>query len=137
MFPKTGFVLQYQRGIQVRCLVVAIAGNTPNFFKECPGVLQPQKPTILPLLRDVNHIITMLATKMDSNLQIFTFPDKYILRYEEAIVKWNVAGIVYPSTSYNPINMFLNLKPNREIRLWADLAPHNKIMVKGHEPIPN
>jgi hypothetical protein len=33
--------------------------------------------------------------------------------------------------------MFLKLKPNREIRLLADLVPYNKITVKDHETIAN
>jgi hypothetical protein len=33
--------------------------------------------------------------------------------------------------------MFSKLKPNEEIRLLADLVPHNKIMVKDYRPIPN
>jgi hypothetical protein len=48
-----------------------------------------------------------------------------------------VADIIYPSSSHNPVNMFLKLKPNREIRLLADFVPHNKTMVKDQGPIPN
>jgi hypothetical protein len=61
--------------------------NILNFFQEFPGVFPPQKPTILLLLREVNHTITLLDTKMDSNPQIFTVLDEYILKYEEAIAK--------------------------------------------------
>jgi hypothetical protein len=91
---------------------------------------------LLPL-REVNHIITLLDTKRDSNPWIFTVPDKYIPKYEEAIVKWKAAGIIYLSGNHNPINMFPKLKPNGEIRLLADLVPCNKITVKDHGPIPN
>jgi hypothetical protein len=52
---------------------------------------------------------------MDSILQIFTVPDKYIPKFEEAIAKWKAAGITYPSASHNPVNMFLRLKPHGEI----------------------
>jgi hypothetical protein len=38
---------------------------------------------------------------------------------------------------HNPVNMFANVQPNGEIRLLADLVPHNKITVKDHGPIPN
>jgi hypothetical protein len=74
---------------------------------------------------------------MDCNPQIFTVPDKYIPKYEEAITKWKVVDIIYPSTSHNPVNIFPKLKPNREIRLLADLVPCKKITVKDHEHIPN
>jgi hypothetical protein len=50
------------------------------------------------------------------------------------MVKWKVADIIYPSTSHNPVNMFSKLKPNGEIRLLADLVPHNKIIVKDYRP---
>jgi hypothetical protein len=74
---------------------------------------------------------------MDSNPWIFTVPKKYIPKYEEAIAKWKAAGIVYPSASHNPVNMFPKLKSNKEIRVLADLVPCNKITVKDHRPIPN
>jgi hypothetical protein len=70
-------------------------------------------------------------------LQIFTVLDKFILKYEEAIVKWKLVDIIYPSASQNPVNMFPKLKLNREIRLLVNLVPHNKITVKDHGPIPN
>jgi hypothetical protein len=68
---------------------------------------------------------------------MFTVPKKYIPKYEVAIAKWNVAVIIYPSTSHNPVNMFLKHKPNGEIRLFADLVPYNKVTFKNHGPIPN
>jgi hypothetical protein len=85
----------------------------------------------------VNHTITLLKIKLDSNLRIFTVSDKYIPKYEEAIAKWKAVGIIDASTSHNPLNMFRKLKPNGEIRLLADHVPHNKIMVEDHEPILN
>jgi hypothetical protein len=85
----------------------------------------------------VNHTITLLDTKMDGNLQIFTVLGKYIPKYEESISQWKVAGILYPSASHNSVNMFLKLKPNREIRLLANLVPCRKIVVKDHRPIQN
>jgi hypothetical protein len=48
-----------------------------------------------------------------------------------------VAGNVYPSISYNSLNMFLKLKCNGEIRLLVNLVPFNKIMVKDYEFIHN
>jgi hypothetical protein len=78
----------------------------------------------------VNYNITLVDTKTDINLQIFTGPEKYIPKYEVAIAKWKAAGIIYPSPSHNPVNMFPKLKPNREIRPWANLVPHNKITIK-------
>jgi hypothetical protein len=48
-----------------------------------------------------------------------------------------VVGIFYPSASHNPVNLFPQLKPNREIRLLVDLVPHNKIMAEDHGPIAN
>jgi hypothetical protein len=80
-------VLQYQRGIQARFSAGVIPENTLNLFQEFPEVFPPQKHIILPLLQDVNHTITLVNTKMDSNPRIFTVPDKYIPKYEEAIVK--------------------------------------------------
>jgi hypothetical protein len=74
---------------------------------------------------------------MDSNPRIFIVSDKYIPKYEEAIVKWKAAGIIYPSASHNPVNMFPKLMPNGEIRLLADSMPCNKIMVKNHGLIFN
>jgi hypothetical protein len=35
----------------------------------------------------VNHTITLLDTKRDSNPQMFTVPKKYIPKYEVAIAK--------------------------------------------------
>jgi hypothetical protein len=74
---------------------------------------------------------------MQSNLQIITVPDKYILKYKGGIAKWKVAGNNYTSTIHNPVDMFSKLKPNREIRLLADLVPCNHIMVKDHGHILN
>jgi hypothetical protein len=61
--------------------------NTSNFFQEFPEVFSLQKPTLLPPLQEGNNTIILLNTKIDSNLQIFTVPDKYILKYEAAIAK--------------------------------------------------
>jgi hypothetical protein len=47
MFSKTGYVLQYQRGIQSQLSAASIAENIPNFFQEFPEVFPPQKLTIL------------------------------------------------------------------------------------------
>jgi hypothetical protein len=87
MFSKTEYVLQCQRGIKVQFSAAAIRENTSNFIQEFPEVFPYQKPTILPPLQDMNHTITLLETKMDSNPQILTVPDKYIPKLEEAITK--------------------------------------------------
>jgi hypothetical protein len=50
MFPKAGYMLECQRGIQMRFVVAAICENSLNFFQEFPEVFSFQKPTILPLL---------------------------------------------------------------------------------------
>jgi hypothetical protein len=52
----------------------------------------------------------LLETKIDSDPQIFTVPDRYILKYEEVIAKWKVAGISHPGSSQNPVNMVLKQK---------------------------
>jgi hypothetical protein len=69
MFLKTGYVLQCQRGIQAQfsAAAAAIPKNISNFFQEFPEVFPPQKLIILLPLREVNHIITLLDTKRDSN----------------------------------------------------------------------
>jgi hypothetical protein len=85
--------------------------NILNFFQEFLKVFPPQKPTILPLLQEVNYTITLLDTKIDNHLRIFTVYNKYIPKYEEAITKWKVAGIIYLSASHNLVNMFSKLKP--------------------------
>jgi hypothetical protein len=85
MLPKTRYVLQYQRGIQVLLSVAVRPENTLNFFQEFSEVFLPQKPSILSLLQYVNHTITLLDTKIDSNPQIFIVSEKYISKYEEAI----------------------------------------------------
>jgi hypothetical protein len=85
----------------------------------------------------VNDTITLLDTTRKSTPQIFTVPDKYLPKCEKAIANWKVAGIIYPSASHNPVNMFMKLKLNGEIRLLADLEHHNKIIVKAHKPITN
>jgi hypothetical protein len=41
MFPKTGYVLQWQRGIQARFSAAAILENIRNFFQEFPEVFLP------------------------------------------------------------------------------------------------
>jgi hypothetical protein len=48
-----------------------------------------------------------------------------------------VAKTIYPSASHNPVDTFPKLKPNSRIWLLAELVPCNKIMVKGHGPIPS
>jgi hypothetical protein len=48
-----------------------------------------------------------------------------------------VAGLIYSSTSHNPVNMFPKLKSNGEISLLVDLVPYNKITVKDYGPIPD
>jgi hypothetical protein len=54
-----------------------------------------------------------------------------------SIANWKVGDIIYPSASRNPVNMFLKLITNGEIRLVADLVPCNKITVENYEPIAN
>jgi hypothetical protein len=49
-FPKTGYVLQCQRGIQVPFSAAAIPKNMLNLFQEFPEAFPAQKPTILPPL---------------------------------------------------------------------------------------
>jgi hypothetical protein len=49
MFQKAGYLLQYQRGIQVQLSAAAIPENTPNFFEEFLEVFLLQIPTFLPL----------------------------------------------------------------------------------------
>jgi hypothetical protein len=67
MFPKTGYVLQYQGGIKARFLQAVIPENIPNFLQEFPNVFPPQKPTIWLPVSEVHHAITLLETKTDSN----------------------------------------------------------------------
>jgi hypothetical protein len=137
MFPKTGYVLQCQKGIQALYSVPVIPEYTPNVFQEFSKILSPKKLTILPPLREVNQTITLRNTKTDSNPSIFTVLDNFISKYEEAITKWKVVDIIYPSACHNPVNIFLKLRSIGEIRPLADLVPHNKIMVKDQEPIAN
>jgi hypothetical protein len=85
----------------------------------------------------VNHTITLLDTKIASNLPIFTVPDKYRPKYKERRAKWKAAGTIYPSASHNPVNTFPKLKPNGELRLLADLVPPIKITLKDHAHITN
>jgi hypothetical protein len=68
MFPRTEYVLQCQRGIQVQFSVAAIPENTSNFFQEFPEVFLLQKPILLSPLQEVDYSITLLDIKMDSNL---------------------------------------------------------------------
>jgi hypothetical protein len=44
------------------------------------------------------------------------------------------AGIIHPSTCQNPVNIFSKFKSNTEIRLLADLVPHNKSWLKIIDP---
>jgi hypothetical protein len=66
---------------------VAIPEITLNLFQKYFKVFLLQKPILLPPLQEVNYIITLLNTKMESNLQIFTVSDKYMLKYEQVITK--------------------------------------------------
>jgi hypothetical protein len=72
---------------------------------------------------------------MDSNLQIITVLDKYLAKYQETIVKWDVAEIIYPSASHKPINLFPKVRTNLEIRRLGMLVPDKEITVKDTRSI--
>jgi hypothetical protein len=82
IFLKTGYVFQCQRGIKGRFSAASRPEKTPNFFEEFSKVFLLQKLIFLLLLQEINHTITLLDTKMDSNPWIFTVSNKYIPKYE-------------------------------------------------------
>jgi len=74
---------------------------------------------------------------MAPSQKMFTVPDKILPAYRQIIAEWKAKIIFYPCEGNNPVNMFPKRKPNREIRLLADLVARNDITIKNDSTIPN
>ena len=136
IFPKKGVTLTCKKANNTRFSAMTNS-DTPDFISEFPEVFPTKKITELPPLLKVNHHINLIQAKSAPRPKMFTVPDKILPAYSQIIDDWKAKQIIYLCEANTPVNMFLKLKPNGQIRLLADLAPRNDITKKKDSTIPN
>ena len=100
--------------------------NTPDFISEFLDIFPSQKITELPSLHQINHHLNLIKGKTAPSPKIFTVPDKILPAYRQIIGDWKEKKIIYLCEANNPVNMFLKLKLNGEIRPLNRLSPQKR-----------
>jgi len=111
--------------------------DTPDFISKFSDVFSAKKISELPPLRWINHHLNLIKGKAAACPKMFTVPDKIVPAYRQIIGDWKAKTIIYSCEADNPVNLFLKLKQNDEMRLLADLVPRNHIKIKNDSSSPN